>query len=131
MGKRQDYRSGASMGHCRRAVNEKRWRSRGILFEFDLATCLRDAAYAVILLVVTAIVALAQTQQPPLSLDDCVHLAIAAPSSVTVARQQSEIARYGLTQARAGFLPQARVNNLVTYNSPLLYDRQTFSFVAL
>jgi outer membrane protein len=73
----------------------------------------------------------AQSSNSALSLDDCVRFALSAPSSVTVARQQSEIARYGLIQARAGFLPQARMGNLFTYNSPLLYDRQSFSFAAL
>jgi len=59
------------------------------------------------------------------------RLAGEARSSVTIARQQAEIARYGITQARAGFLPQSRVGNGFTYNSPLLHDRGTFSFIPL
>jgi outer membrane protein TolC len=86
---------------------------------------------AALLSLLAGVSALAQSKVAPLSLDDCVRLALSAPSSVTLARQQSEIARYGLTQARAGFLPQAQVHNLFTYNSPLLYDPQAFSFVAL
>jgi len=101
------------------------------LRDFYLTCCWRKAAWMAVLLVATVVRALAQSSQAPLSLDDCLHLALSAPSSVTVARQQSEIARYGLTQARAGFLPQAQLHNLYTYNSPLLDDRNTFSFVAL
>lgn len=74
---------------------------------------------------------LAQPASGQLTLEDCVRLAQAAPSSVRLARQQTEIARYGITQARAGFLPQASIANAYTYNSPLLYDRSTFSFLPL
>jgi outer membrane protein TolC len=76
---------------------------------------------------------LAVAQPPPktLTLEDCLRLASAARSSATIARRQVEIARYGLTQARAGFLPQARLGNSFTYNSPLLYDRGMFSFIPL
>jgi outer membrane protein len=66
-----------------------------------------------------------------LTLDDCIRLAQAAPSSVTVARQETEIARAGISVARAGFLPQARIENSVIYNSPLLGHPDQFSFVAL
>lgn len=104
---------------------------RGVLPDFDLRCCFRKAAWLVLLFLATVVLALARSNQASLSLDDCIRLASSAPSSVTVARQQSEIARYGLIQARAGFLPQARLNNLFTYNSPLLSDRQTFSFIAL
>jgi outer membrane protein TolC len=130
MGKHQLYRSGDSIRRSSRAAVSERGQNARV-FDFYLPGCLRNAAGVVLLLSATAVLALGQAQQAPLNLDDCVRLAGSAPSSVTVARQQSEIARYGLIQARAGFLPQARVNNLVTYNSPLLYDRQTFSFVAL
>ena len=73
----------------------------------------------------------AQETSQPLSLDDCVRLALAAPSSVSMARQRGEIARYGQRQARASFLPRAQINNLFTYNSPSLADPSLFSFVAL
>ena len=66
-----------------------------------------------------------------LSLEDCVRLALAAPSSVRLARQQTEIARYGISEARASFLPGVALNNSYTYNSPLLYNRGTFSFLPL
>ncbi len=75
----------------------------------------------------------AAAQQPPeiLTLDDCIRLAGAAPSTITLAQQETEIARRGVTSARAGFLPQAHLANNFTYNSPLLHDRSQFSFVAL
>ena len=60
----------------------------------------------------------ASAQTAPLTLDDCVARALSAPSSVTLAKQDMEIARLGITAARAGFLPQTHLNNLFTYNSP-------------
>jgi len=74
----------------------------------------------------------AQTQPPPagpLSLEDCVRLAQAAPSTVMIARKQAEIAHLGITQARAEFFPSASLSNAFTYNSPLNHDN--FSFIAL
>ena len=85
----------------------------------------------VVFVILLATHAAAQANSLPLSLEDCVRLAQSAQSAIGVARQQSEIARYGLTQARAGFLPQARLNNGFTYNSPLLYNPNLFSFVPL
>jgi outer membrane protein TolC len=76
-------------------------------------------------------VAAAQETSRPLTLDDCVRLALVAPSSVRLARQRSEIARYGKNQAVASFLPRAQVNNLFIYNSPSLTNPDLFSFVAL
>jgi outer membrane protein TolC len=58
-------------------------------------------------------------------------MAEAVPSSVSVARQERDIAARDVTQARAGFLPQSRLINGFTYNSPLLYNREAFSFVPL
>ena len=73
----------------------------------------------------------ATLQAQPLSLDDCLKLALAAPSSVSLARQENEIARQGVTQARAGFLPQTHVTSGFVYNSPQRDDRSTFSFIPL
>jgi len=84
----------------------------------------------VMLIWLYAISALAQPPSKPLTLDDCVRLADAAQSSVTIAKQQAEIARYGITAARAGFLPQAAVNTAFNYNSPLPRNRGEFSFVS-
>lgn len=58
-------------------------------------------------------------QTAPLKLENCVELAMNAPSSVASARQQILIAKYGMTAARAGFLPQLALANTYTYNSPL------------
>lgn len=73
----------------------------------------------------------AQPRGEALSLEDCLRLARQAQSSLTVARQQVEIARLGVSQARAGFLPQSYLGNGFIYNSPLLYDRGIFSFIPL
>ena len=72
-----------------------------------------------------------QAGRESLTLDDCVRLAENAPSAVRLARQQTEIARYGIAQARAGFLPQFALGTSYTYNSPLPYSPNEFSFVAL
>jgi len=61
---------------------------------------------------------IASAQTTPLTLDDCIARALAAPSPVTLAKQDLEIARLGITAARAGFLPQTQINNGFTYNSP-------------
>ena len=72
-----------------------------------------------------------------LTLQDCVRLAEAAPSPITLARQEVQIAEHGLAAARASFLPQARLINGVTYNSAaragtgLSGLAQNGSFVAL
>jgi outer membrane protein TolC len=79
----------------------------------------------------SAIHALAQSEGGRLTLDDCVRLALAAPSSVRLARQQTDIARLGITQARANFLPQFSIGASYAYNSPSLYDQRNFSFLAL
>ncbi len=60
----------------------------------------------------------ASAQPPPLTLDECIARALSAPSSVTLAKQDMEIARLGITAARAGFLPQTQLNNSFIYNSP-------------
>ncbi len=65
-----------------------------------------------------------------MSLEDCIRLAQAAQSVVSIAQRQVEIAHYGITQARANFLPQAAVGNSVGYNSPLAYDHSRFSYIA-
>ncbi len=77
-----------------------------------------------------AVPAPAQTAQI-LTLEDCIRLAMAAPSSVTVARQEAEIARSGLNVARSGFLPQSQIANNFIYNSPSLANPGQFSFIGL
>lgn len=56
-------------------------------------------------------------QMTPLALADCIRMALAAPSSVTLARQDTMIASQGIRAARAGFLPQAQFANGFIYNS--------------
>jgi len=80
------------------------------------------------------LVLLARPCQPAdqlLTLNDCIRLARSVPSIWSVAQKEREIAGYGLTQARSGFLPQLRWGSGITYNSPLLNNRSEFSFVAL
>lgn len=82
--------------------------------------------------ILVVLVSYASAQQPgPLTLQDCVRLASAAPSAVSVARLEREIAARGVTQAKAGFLPQSQLLNGFVYNSPLLDDRSVFSFLPL
>jgi outer membrane protein TolC len=86
-------------------------------------------ADAVVWSMMAMVHAAAQSQTPPsgpLSLEDCVRLAQAAPSSVAVARYQAEIARFGIKQARAEFFPTASLSGAYTYNSPL--HRRQFRF---
>lgn len=70
-----------------------------------------------------------EAQGVPLALDDCIRLALAAPSAVTLARLDQEIANRDRTVARAGFFPQGGVNVDHIYNSPSLRDRATYSFI--
>lgn len=72
----------------------------------------------------------AQKARGALTLDDCVQMARKAPSSVQRARQQLESTKFGVRGARANFLPQISILNSFTYNSPLLYNPNAFSFVA-
>ena len=92
---------------------------------------MRTLTLARMVLVLLEIPAMGQPTTGQLTLDDCVRLAQSAPSNVRLARQQLDITRYGITQARAGFLPLVSIGNSYTYNSPLPYDRNNSSFVAL
>jgi outer membrane protein len=91
----------------------------------------RSISFVVAFSCLWAVSASGQGSPQTLSLDDCVRLALTAPSTVTLARQQNDIAGYGVTQARANFLPQFQINNLFAYNSPSRVNPETFSFVAL
>jgi outer membrane protein len=84
----------------------------------------------VLVLVVTAH-AFPQSAAKPLSLDDCIRLSQEAQSSISLARQEVQLAGYGVDRARAAFLPQGQINNTYTYNSPQLRNPDEFSFVAL
>jgi outer membrane protein TolC len=75
----------------------------------------------------------ARGQQPaaPLTLADCQRKALAAPSAVSLARKDREIAARDVSIAWAGLLPQSAVRSAYVYNSPSRSDRSTMSFVAL
>jgi outer membrane protein TolC len=77
----------------------------------------------------TVLCASAQQASQVLTLQDCIRLAESAPSAVSIARQEHEIAARDITQARAGFLPKSQLVNGVTYTSPLLYNRELFSLL--
>jgi outer membrane protein len=68
---------------------------------------------------------------PPLTLDDCVQLALKSQSSVAVARTQTQIASLGVKQAQAALLPQARLSGAFTYNSPSSEGGRLPSYAAL
>jgi outer membrane protein len=72
----------------------------------------------------------AQLPSQPLTLNECVRRAEAAQSTVTIARQQAEIAHYARVQATANFLPQASMGGFFGFNSPLLRDRNMFSYIS-
>ena len=79
-----------------------------------------------LLLSLAALYCAAQTAS--LTLDQCIQLAQNAPSSVAVARQQTVIARYGITAAKAGLYPVLLLQNGYGYNSP---GGDPFRFVSL
>lgn len=85
-------------------------------------------------LAIAAALAPALRSQPAgasLTLEDCLRLAESAPSAVTLAQLEREIAARDVSQAKAAFLPQSRLVSGFTYNSPLLHDRHTVSFLPL
>ncbi len=85
----------------------------------------------VLLLCLSATVGYTQSSTDVLNLPRCIELARNAPSSVKRAREQLDAAKFGEQAARANFLPQVSIVNGFTYNSPLLYDHNSFSFIAL
>lgn len=94
--------------------------------------CLPSTACCCLLIVLGASAQGTQpVSEPPLTLDDCIRKALAAPSPVSLARRDREIAGYGLEIARAGFLPGSAATAGYVYNSPWQQDRGTMSFVAL
>jgi len=95
---------------------------------------LRVARHTLISSILQTAIAACALAQPPgqrLTLGDCIRLAETAPSAVSIARLERDIAARDAAQARSGFLPQSRLSSGLIYNSPLLYNRQAFSFVPL
>ena len=89
-------------------------------------------AYLPAVLIAASAVSLCQETQPQvLTLDDCVRLALEAPSSVHAVDRGQSIAREQQTAARAEMLPQFGVSAGYVYNSPLTNGPNPFSFVAL
>jgi outer membrane protein len=84
---------------------------------------------AAVLVAASAPVMAQQTQ--PLTLQDCIRLAESVPSSVSLARQDRDIAARDVTQARAGFLPQSHFATGFIYNSPLSSNRELVSMLPL
>ncbi|MBI1763887.1 MAG: TolC family protein [Acidobacteria bacterium] len=78
-----------------------------------------------------AVLLTTSTAQTLLTLADCLRLAEAAPNDVRVAEQERRIADRELTQARAGFLPQAQAQTNFIYNNPSARDPNSPSFVPL
>lgn len=90
-------------------------------------------AYYCFLLVSVCGLAAGIVAQPaaPLTLEDCVRKAEAAPNALTLAQQDRDIADRDVTQARASFKPQVDVLSGFVYNSPRVNDPSTFSFAPL
>lgn len=110
-------------------MNQKNSTSTCYSFTKKVSQSLSAIAVSVALFYFAA-VALAQ-QTKPMTLEDCVRLAEAAPNAIGLAQQERDIADRGVTQARTGFLPQAEILSGFVYNSPRLDDRSTFSFAPL
>jgi outer membrane protein len=73
----------------------------------------------------------AAQDQPPLTLEDCIRLAIESPSPVRLAGDDAEIAARSLNAARAGLYPQAQASGGFVYNSPIQEGSDVQSFVSL
>jgi hypothetical protein len=71
-----------------------------------------------LLLIVTLTHPVCKAQTKALTVEDCINLAVRAPSTVTLAHQDVEIARYGVAAAHSAFLPQFQWGNAFMYNSP-------------
>lgn len=98
---------------------------------FPAGTIVPYLPWLSVLLFLCVAVGRAQTRAEPLNLPQCIELARNAPSTVQRAREQLKSAQFGVHGAEANFLPQVSIVNGFTYNSPLLYDRNQFSFIAL
>jgi outer membrane protein len=69
--------------------------------------------------------------QTPLTLDDCLRLAEAAPSQLVVADRQRAIAAAHVEAARAGLLPRISLITNYTRNSPVPGQPDTGRYVSL
>lgn len=71
----------------------------------------------------------AQSGNQPLTLEECVRKAMAAPSTLSIARLDVQISDRDQQIARAGFLPQAGATFGTVYTSPSIANPQTFAFI--
>ena len=62
--------------------------------------------------------AAAWAQSAPLTLADCVRLALDARGKLSLAQNDLRIAQQGVVAARTGFLPQVQASGGYTYNTP-------------
>jgi len=89
----------------------------------------RMGLWAALLLSLARIPAPGQT--PALTLEDCVRLALQAPSAAQSAELEQTIAAERQTAARAELLPRFGLSSSYAYNSPAANSPNPFSFVAL
>ena len=66
---------------------------------------------------------------PLLTLADCIRMALAVPSAVSLAKLDRAIADRDLSIARAGYLPHASASFGTVYTSPSQVNRETFAFI--
>jgi outer membrane protein TolC len=88
-------------------------------------------SWALVWGLVAATTANAQQASQPLSLEDCIRLAMESPSPVQIANYQSEIAAHSFDSVRAGLYPRAQADVGFIYNSPLKDSSDIPSFVSL
>lgn len=93
--------------------------------------CAHGAKAAAAVMLLAGWQAAGQQASVSLTLADCQRKALAAPSAVSLARMEREIASRDVMISRAGLLPQSAVHSAYTYNSPSRSDPATTSFVAL
>ena len=80
----------------------------------------------IVTICVIAAVRYLPAQVAPLTLEDCQSLAEQAPSSITAARLETQVAQAGVSVARSAFLPHSALTSGYTYNTPLASQQQAF-----
>ena len=80
---------------------------------------------------VLALPVLCLGQNQPLTVDDCIRLAQSAPSAITSARRDVDIAKLGLNQAQRAYLPTGALLTGYNYNTPSASNPSTFAYVSL
>jgi outer membrane protein len=93
--------------------------------------CKTQMPWALALVALGALDVAAQTAPERLTLEDCLQRALASHATIAVARAQTDIADLGVRQAKAAFLPQARLNGAFTYNTPSSLGPDLPTYVAL